>query len=93
MAKRKGTPKTGGRTKGTKNKFTGAVKEAFRAVFDEIGHTKHLKAWALKNPTDFYKILSKLIPQEITGENGKPIQHEHNLPGWMKDVMPKGEEK
>lgn len=61
-----GTPGPG-RPKGSKNKMTLAVKEAFEAAFEDLqGDEKNcLTAWARANPTEFYRIASKLIPSEL----------------------------
>lgn len=72
----KGLPKTGGRQKGSLNKTTVAVKEAFRQAFDDLGGTGALVEWAKENPTQFYQLFSKLIPTEIdatlSGKEGAP---------------------
>lgn len=72
----KGLPKTGGRQKGTPNKSTVAVKEAFREAFELLGGTQALVVWAADNPTAFYQLYSKLIPTEvdatISGKAGAP---------------------
>lgn len=68
--------KTGGRQKGSRNKHTKAVKEVFLNVFHKLEDSEDQKqglyAFAKESPKDFYKIASKLIPQEIdaalTGE-------------------------
>ena len=57
--------KTGGRVKGTPNKATVAAKTAFQMAFDGVGGAEALIAWARDNPTDFYKLYSKLIPQDV----------------------------
>ena len=59
----------GGRPAGAMNKLTKTVKETVLAVFNELqGDEKHnLKAFAEKNPKEFYAIAAKLIPTEITG--------------------------
>lgn len=57
--------KTGGRSKGTPNKTTVAVKEAFRDAFDDLGGVPALVEWAKKNPTQFYQLYSKLLPTEV----------------------------
>ena len=71
----KGKPKTGGRQKGTQNKFTRTVKEAVLETFNKLqGDKRHnLFSWGKKHPTEFYKIAAKLIPTEITGGDGKPL--------------------
>lgn len=56
-----------GRPKGAVNKTTASVKEAFKAAFDDLGGAAALVEWAKGNPTDFYKLASKLIPTELAG--------------------------
>lgn len=80
MAWPKGKPrgkKVGGRKKGTPNKSTVSVKEALQAAFDGMGGMAALKAWGEQEPTEFYKIWSKMLPQEvkseISGKDGAPI--------------------
>lgn len=60
--------KTGGRVKGTPNKITATVRETFERVFNELqeGKVADLGTWAKKNPTEFYKLVSKLIPAEMS---------------------------
>lgn len=59
--------KTGGRTKGVPNKFTRSVKEAMEAAFSRLQRDPKAKltAWAKQNPTEFYKLAAKLIPQQV----------------------------
>lgn len=68
--------KTGGRTKGTPNKATATAKQAFQLAFDEIGGPEALAIWAKDNKTDFYKLFSKLIPQDV---NANITTHEDAL--------------
>lgn len=65
---KKGDPRAG-RPLGAANKLTTTVKESVLSVFYELQQDpKHsLKAFAEKNPRDFYNIAAKLIPTEITG--------------------------
>ena len=56
--------KTGGRSKGTPNKFTQTAREAFDIAFNGIGGSVGLTNWASKNKTEFYRIYSRLIPVE-----------------------------
>lgn len=64
-----GNPK--GKKKGQVSKFTSSFKEALRIAFDGIGGPAHLMEWARDNPTEFYKIMARLIPVEVTGS----LQH------------------
>ena len=63
----------GGRRKGTPNKVSGSVKEAVLETFMQLGGVTHMAEWAGKNPGDFYRILARLLPREVTGEGGAPI--------------------
>ena len=58
-----------GRPKGAVNHLTRTVRETVLNVFNQLQKDKvaNLKAWAKAEPTEFYKIASKLIPTEITG--------------------------
>ena len=65
----KGEPRTpgSGRKRGTPNSLTRTVKEAFEIVFNEMQGEPgvSLLEWGKKNPTDFYRIASKLIPTDM----------------------------
>lgn len=55
-----------GRPKGSKNKAS-KLKEAYVAVFEELGGPTALKKWVEsdeKNKSDFYKMLPQLMPRE-----------------------------
>lgn len=69
-------PKTGGRVAGTPNKNTVAVKAALTEAFESLGSTGSLAAWAEDNKTEFYRLWSKILPQEVNlgGQNGNPVQ-------------------
>jgi hypothetical protein len=58
-----------GRAKGVPNKATIAAKTAFQMAFDKIGGWERLAEWAASdndNLKEFYKLYSKLIPQDVT---------------------------
>ena len=59
--------KTGGRKKGTPNKLTQTVKDTVLNVFNNLQEDPKakLEAWAKREPGEFYKIASKLIPAEV----------------------------
>lgn len=65
--------KTGGRQKGSPNKLTASMKEAFREAFDARGGVPALIAWAETNETAFYNLVGRLIPTEMTGPEGGPL--------------------
>ncbi len=73
-------PRSPGRPKGSVNKTTAVIKDAIAAVYerlqdkngDEKGHG-HLLEWAEGNPTEFYKLASKLIPIQVGGDPDNPL--------------------
>lgn len=71
--------KTGGRKAGTPNKTTASVKEALQAVYADRGGNKALLAWANDNPTEFYKLWGRMLPQEVSGPDGGAIQAVHEV--------------
>ena len=73
MGRPKGLPKTGGRKAGTPNKTTASMREAWREAFDELGGVPSLVSWGRENPTEFYKLVTKLIPQDVTS-GGEKLQ-------------------
>lgn len=69
----------GGRTKGSKNKFT-KLKEDFLGTFEDLGGQKGLTKWAKadeKNKTLFYQMTTRMFPKdiglEVSGKDGEPI--------------------
>lgn len=72
MVKKPGTfsKGQGGRKKGVPNKLTKTVKETVLAVFNDLQSDPkaNLHTWAKKEPTEFYRIASKLIPTEVSGK-------------------------
>ena len=66
--------KTGGRQKGSLNKMSGLAKENIAGVFNRIGGTEAMAQWAIENQTQFYQIYARLLPHEVTGEGGGPVQ-------------------
>ena len=65
----KPVPPRSGRLLGEKNKFTRSMKDAFDACFQDLQGDKkqayHLVTWAKDNPTEFYKIVARLLPNRI----------------------------
>ena len=57
-----------GRKPGQPNHLTVSVKQAFGEAFDKMGGAQALLEWGRDNPTDFYKLASKLIPTEVAGQ-------------------------
>ena len=64
----------GGRKKGTPNTLTASVKASLQAVYAARGGDEALESWANENQTEFYKLWGRLLPQELTGADGGPIE-------------------
>lgn len=71
--------KTGGRQKGTPNKVSGQLKDAILEAAkragggDQEGVIKYLQAQALANPAPFLSLIGKVLPMQVTGEDGGPV--------------------
>ena len=69
-----------GRAKGTPNKTTALLKDAIlRAAQaagggDAEGMVTYLTKQAKENPGPFMSLLGKVLPMQITGEDGGPVQ-------------------
>lgn len=50
------------------------VREQFQYAFELIGGIPRLAHWAHDNPDKFYQLYSKLIPAQVTGAGGGPLQ-------------------
>lgn len=72
MAFQKGNKLAGSR-KGIPNKSTASVKEALHEVYAKRGGDKALLAWSQENPTEFYKLWGRMLPQEVSGPDGGEI--------------------
>ena len=71
MAGRKpGTPKTGGRQKGTPNKTTALLKDAILQAAQNAGGKEgiigYLTVQAEQNPGPFLSLLGKVLPMTVT---------------------------
>ena len=69
--------KFGGRKKGSQNKTTiiaHDVKRMFFEALDNVGGVKYLTNLARTQPKVFVPALVRLLPTELSGPNGGPIQ-------------------
>lgn len=66
-----------GKPKGAVNHSTRIVKEVFADTFSELQKDKkaNLHVWAKENPTEFYKLVSKLIPLQLASDPDNPIAY------------------
>ena len=66
----KGTPKTGGRQKGTPNKFTGELREMVLNALATAGGEAYLVTQAKQNPTAFLTLVGKVLPLQVGAGEG-----------------------
>lgn len=71
--------KTGGRKKGTPNKFTGDLREMILGALDDAGGQKYLKRQATENPQAFLSLVGRTLPKDINF--GAGVRLEVNLIG------------
>ena len=73
-----GLRKGGGRPKGVPNKTTALLKDAILAAATKAGGREgligYLEAQAKANPQSFLPLLGKVLPLQLTGEDGGAIQ-------------------
>ena len=93
----KGTPKTGGREKGTPNKISSALKEAILEAAEnagkrlkpdaESGTVAYLEQIAIQEPASFCSLLGKVLPMTIadTGQPGENKIVIRKRVVWPKD--------
>lgn len=75
-----------GRPKGVPNKVTRTVREAFERAFELLqdSDVASLVPWAEKNPTEFYRLASKLIPTQIDARVGMTSIEDRLRAGRMR---------
>lgn len=70
--------KTGGRAKGTPNKTTAVLKDAILQAADKAGGKDglvgYLQARAVDTPGPFLALLGKVLPMQVTGEDGGAVR-------------------
>lgn len=63
-----------GRPKGVPNKLNASVKEAIVEAFNRAGGVDYLVQVAKDDPKTFCALVGKVIPLEVSGVNGNPIE-------------------
>ncbi len=71
---RGGARPNAGRKKGTPNKVTKLIKDAIIDSFQEVGGVKYLVELAQTDPKAYASLLGKVLPTQITGEDGGPVK-------------------
>jgi hypothetical protein len=70
-------PVSPGRPKGSPNKTTALLKDAILKAATDAGDgdmAAYLKEQAKKNPGPFMALLGKVLPMQVTGEDGGALQ-------------------
>ena len=62
-----------GRPKGVPNKLNGDIKAMIVGALSDVGGRDYLAARAIDQPVAFMGLLGKVLPLQLTGENGAPI--------------------
>lgn len=68
--------KTGGRKKGTPNKLGLSLKDGILEAYHRAGGVEYLESIARLDPRTFCALLAKVLPTQLTGGDGAPIQIE-----------------
>ena len=63
-----------GRPKGVPNKTTAKIKDMIVQALDNKGGVKYLMQQAEDNPVAFMGLVAKVLPMQITGEDGGAIR-------------------
>ena len=66
--------KTGGRKKGTPNKFNADLRSMILAALHEAGGQDYLLKQALENSTSFNGLLGRVLPLQVQGDEDKPLR-------------------
>jgi hypothetical protein len=70
----KGTPGPG-RKKGVPNKNTALIRDMIAQALDNAGGVEYLTTVANSHPGPFLALLGKVMPVQVVGEDGGPVQH------------------
>ena len=63
-----------GRPKGSLDKGNAMLREMIVEALDGVGGVQYLKEKAMSHPQAFLSLLGKVMPMQVTGENGGAIQ-------------------
>jgi len=73
----KGTPGPG-RKKGVPNKNTALIRDMIVQALDNAGGVEYLTSIAQSHPAPFLALIGKVLPVQLTGADGGPIEHSHS---------------
>src|SRR3954454_17584270 len=62
-----------GRPKGSPNKFNADLRAMILGALDAAGGERYLARCATENPVAFMGLLGKVLPLQVSGEEGRPL--------------------
>lgn len=63
-----------GRPKGGSNKQTIELKDMILGALDKAGGVEYLAKQALESPTAFLSLVGRVLPTQVTGKDGSPLE-------------------
>ena len=67
--------KTGGRVAGTPNKLSADLRAMILNALSTAGGEQYLARQANENPGAFMTLLGKILPTQVTGDEGGPVTY------------------
>lgn len=76
-----------GRPKGVPNKHTGALKEMILMALSKAGGVDYLRRQADENPVAFMSLIGRVLPMQVTGQDGGPVVVQFPVPQKTFDAL------
>lgn len=76
-----------GRPKGSKNKATQAIKDMVLGALEAKGGQEYMERQADENPNAFMSLIAKILPTQVTGDDGGPVQVDAKYSGLPAHIM------
>lgn len=64
----------GGRQPGTPNRVSGELRQMVLTALSKAGGVTYLTVQAKESPAAFLTLLGKILPLQVTGKDGGPLQ-------------------
>ena len=76
-----------GRPRGSKNKATQAIKDMVLGALEAKGGQEYMERQADENPNAFMSLIAKILPTQVTGDDGGPVQVDAKYSGLPAHIM------
>ena len=76
-----------GRKKGVPNRITALLKDQVLQALEESGGVAYLVTLARENPNAFSSLLGRILPTQVTGDDGGPVQVDAKYSGLPAHIM------